>query len=186
MSPRRLLLAVVASWLLVPVTCTVVAVPAMRMLEASTRRDLLAGDKPALPPLVAVVDSAAPDKVELLTLADFTARRSQTPTLTAWLPNPNGAEGEGDERAVWRQVGTRGSSREMELLQPGDTHTQKFRYAVSKDGAVTPLSSSVFDISHMFMALAVGIVLAVGLRLGAAVARQRRPVPPPLPPTPGP
>jgi hypothetical protein len=185
MSPRRLLLAVFASWLLVPVTCSVVAVPVTRLLIASTVRDLQAGQPSHLPPFVPVVDRSDSGEVQLVPLADLAARRAQTPTLTAWLPEPKGAAGDGDHRVVWRPVPSTGHARKMEVMR-GDTHTHTFRYAVSKDGQVTPLRSTLFDMSHMFMALALGIVVALLVRFLAAWARARMARPPPLPPRPSP
>jgi hypothetical protein len=184
MSPRRLLLAVLASWFLIPVSCTLVAVPATKLLIAATARDLQAGEKPYLPPIVAMVDSAAPGQVELVPLAELAARRAKTPTLTAWLPKTNGLTDVGDDRVVWRAVPSSGSAREMEVLQAKETGTHFFRYAVSKDGAVTPLRSTLYDMSHPFMAMALGFVLALLLRFLAARARRR--LPPPVPPRPAP
>jgi hypothetical protein len=185
MSPRRVLLAILASWLLIPVSCTLVAVPATKLLIESTARDLQAGEKPYLPPIVAVVDSAAPDgAVELVPLAELAARRAKTPTLTAWLPKPEGAIDQGDDRVLWRPVPSTGSAREMEVVQAKETGSHFFRYAVSKDGAVTPLRSTLYDMSHPFMAMALGFVLALLLRFVAARARRR--LPPPLPPSPSP
>jgi hypothetical protein len=184
MSPRRLLLAVLASWLVIPVTCTIVAVPTTRLLIESTARDLQAGEKPHLHPVVAMVDRAAPGKVELVPLEQLAARRAQATTLTAWLPEPNGLVDSGKTRVLWRPVPSSGSrAREMEVLQVAETHTHTFRYAVSKDGAVTPLRSTVYDMSHPFLALALGLMVAVALRFWAAIARGRLAVPPPLPPS---
>lgn len=174
MSPRRLLIALFASWLLVPVSCTVVMVPVTRLLGASSARDLQAGEKPYLPPYVAMVDSAAPGEVELVPLTEIAARRAKAPTLSAWLPEPNGSLGEGENRVLWRPVPSSGGvAREMEVVKVGDTHTHTFRYAVSKDGAVTPLRSTVSDMSHAFMAMALGLVVALLLRWLAVRARRR-------------
>lgn len=181
MSPGRVLLAILASWLLVPVTCSVVAVPATRLLIASTARDLQAGEKPYKTPLVAMADAAAPGDVELVPLADVAARRAQTPTLTAWLPEPSGASGEGDDRVVWRPVPSSAGAREMEVVEAKETHSHFFRYAVSKEGVVTPLRSTLYDMSHSFLALALGLALALVLRFVAVRARRRLARPPPLP-----
>jgi hypothetical protein len=179
MSPRRLVIAVFASWLMLPVSCTVVTVPVTRLLVASTARDLQAGEKPYLPPVVAMVDSAAAHgDVELVPLADVAARRAQVPTLSAWLPAPQGSIGEDDDRVLWRPVPSTSAAREMEVVQVRETHSHTFRYAVSTDGSVTPLRSTLDDMSQPFMAMALGIVVALLLRWLAVRARRR---PPPVP-----
>lgn len=164
---------------MVPVSCTVVTVPVTRLLIAANVRDLQAGEKPQLQPSVAMVDTAAPGEVVLVPLDKLAARRAQTPTLSAWLPQPDGSSGEGDDRVLWRQVASSAGGREMELVQAAETHTHTFRYAVAKDGAVTPLRSSVYDMSFMFLALGAGMVVAFFLRWLAIRARRRSP--PPVP-----
>jgi hypothetical protein len=77
MSPRRLLIAVFASWLMLPVSCTLVAMPTMRLLSAAAVRDLQAGEKPYLPPMVAMADTAKPGPVELVPLDSLAQRRAR-------------------------------------------------------------------------------------------------------------
>jgi hypothetical protein len=100
------------------------------------------------------------------------------------LPKTDGLTDVGDDRMVWRAVPSSSGAREMEVLQAKETGTHFFRYAVSKDGAVTPLRSTLYDMSHPFMAMALGFVLALLLRFLAARARRR--LPPPVPPRPAP
>ena len=178
MSPGRLLSAVFASLLMLPVSCTLVTVPAMRVMERLGVRDLQAGEKSHLPPLVAVVDGTANAKVELIPLEQLAERRARTPTLTPWLPVPNGSSGEGERRELWRQVASSAAGREMEVVRMSDDYTHTFRYAVSPEGAVRPLRSKVSEVGQMFVALAIGVVVALLLRWLALRARRR---PPPLP-----
>jgi hypothetical protein len=74
------------------------------------------------------------------------------------LAKPEGVidEGDGENRVLWRPVPSSGAAREMEVVDVHETHAHTFRYAVSKAGEVTPLRSSLYDMSQMFIALALG------------------------------
>ena len=181
MSLRRLVIAVFASVLMLPVSCTVVMVPTMRLLMATGERDLRAGETAHLPPSVAMASAAAPDAVEFVPLAQMEARRRETPGLSAWLATPDGIVGENEDRHRWRTLSSSADRREMELIHAAENYTHTFRYAVTPDGAVTPLRSTLFSIGQMFAAIPVGMAVALLLLWLARRARKRmRATPPPL------
>lgn len=174
MISRRLLLAIVASPMFLPVSGAVGAIPASHLFSHASTRDLAAGERAYEPVDVPLVDPAMPGVAVLIPVAQVPEALAKWRSLTLHLPPAGGTPAPDDARVEWRVVDETGGAQVVELqrIAVRDTHIVRYRTA---DERVTLLTSRMFTRPHSFAGLGVGIVFAVLVHLLARRAKRRLP-----------
>jgi hypothetical protein len=171
MSPKKLLLAVLASVFFLPVSCTVAMFAVARTLPAATTRDLARGDAPHLPIEVPLFAGDAAGEPRFVALADVPAMLAATPALTPRPPG-DGTSGEGESRERWRIIGRDGDAQVVELQRIRENYAHTVRYRAT-DAGVAPLTSRLWAMHHAFIGFAAGVATAFAVWLAARRWRKR-------------
>src|SRR5688500_13847269 len=163
MPDRRLLLAVLASPLFLPVSCTTVMLPVAHALSHAQVRDVAAGEALYVTPLqLPLVDRADPRAAIALDVAALPAALERWPSLTPRLPPEGNTRGPGKDRLFWRVLDDGPHGQLVELRHDSLAFKHTVRYRATGTG-VTLLSSRLFSGRHAWPGFAVGLAAALGL-----------------------
>lgn len=172
MVKRSLLLAVLASPLFVPVSCTSVMLPVAHGLSFAGVRDVAAGAAPYATPIqVPLVDRTDPRMALAMDLGELPAALERWPGLTPRLPPEGNTAGPGKDRLYWRVLSDGADGQRVQLRHDSLAfkHTVVYR---ATDAGVTLLSSRRFSGREAWPGFVVG--LGVSLALMGAMRRVRR------------
>ena len=176
MFTRRLLLAIAASPMFLPVSAAVATVPAAHLISLATTRDLAAGAEPHGGPVgVPLVAKAMPGAAVVFPVAQVPDALAKWPSLTPRLP-PRGGTAWGDaDRLEWTARDAGGGAQLVEARYVTRRATRIVRYRAT-DAGVALLTSRMFTRVHAFAGLGVGVAVAVAIYLVARRLRRRLPV----------
>lgn len=160
---RPLLLAVLASPLFVPVSCTSVMLPVAHGLSHASTRDLAAGEPLYITPLqVPLVDRTDPGMSVAWDVADLPGALARWPGLSPRLPPEGHTQGPGKDHLFWRVLADDPGGQLVELRHENLAFKHTVRYRATDTGVVL-LSSRLFSDRHSRPGFAVGLLFAVVL-----------------------
>lgn len=176
MFTRRLLIAILASPMFFPVSCSTGAIPAAHGFSFASTRDLAAGEAPYFPPIgIPLVERAAPGAAVVFPAPQVPEALAQWPGLTPRLPPLGNTAGrERDSRVLWKEIESSADAEliEVRLVTTGWTRIDRYR---ATDAGIELLTSRVFTRPHAFAGFGVGVVFATVVYALARRAKRRLP-----------
>jgi hypothetical protein len=176
MLSRTLLIAVLASPLFVPVTCTSVMLPVAHGLSHARVHDVAAGEPLYVPEVsVPLVERLNPNPAlaVAIDIDELPAALQRWPGLTPRLPPDGNTAGPGADRLYWRVLDEGPDGQRVELLHDGADVEHTVRYRATEAG-VTLLTSRRFSDAESRPGFAVGLAVALALMVAMRRVRARR------------
>jgi len=174
MIPRKLLLALLASPMFVPVSCTTAMLPAARGFSQLDARDLAAGEPAQAPLRVLLVDRTWPATALPVPVAEVPAMLERWPGLTPRLPARGATLGPDQEELTWRVLDDADGVQTVELQVMVSRETLTLHYRARETG-VEPQAARRFLLWHGAAGFVVALAFALGLQRVMRRRQQREP-----------